>query len=515
MTASTPAASGRLPATLALTGDERLARLVKAGNERAFVALYSRYQQQLYRYCRSMLRDDADAQDALQATFAGAFSALRQGRRDAPLRPWLYRIAHNESVSLLRRRRPHEQLGNPSEGACASAEDQAAGRERLAQLVADLQELPDRQRGALVMRELSGLTHEQIALALGTSVGAAKQTIFEARRSLLEFAEGRAMSCEEVCRILSDGDRRALRGRRVRAHVRDCAGCSAFAAAIPARRAELNALAPPLAAPVAGGLLAGMLARESGRGVGAGTVAGAGGKAAGLALATKAAVGVTLLATATVGVSKVLPHGSRASVPAHAMPASTHRAASSANAAHATSPRASPRGGSAPVAATGTHAVGPSRAGSLRPASAGGERGAATGLVHRAARGGASAGNGHAAPRGGWDAPIVRRRRRRAPTAAGVQGRQGLRGRHGTRAPRPRSGAPRRTRVPARRRAATRPHRPRERRRTNLPGVPRRTKRRGVPARRSGVPPDFRAARALRPMRKANPPRGGNAKPGA
>src|SRR5947209_15510128 len=95
---------------VSLLRDEGLARLIGNGSERAFAALYHRYHQQLYRYCRSMLRDDADAQDALQSTFTSAFAALRRGRRDAPLRPWLFRIAHNESVSIMRRRRPQSEL---------------------------------------------------------------------------------------------------------------------------------------------------------------------------------------------------------------------------------------------------------------------------------------------------------------------------------------------------------------------------------------------------------------------
>src|SRR5437870_4329901 len=106
-------ASARWPrAPLGLHGDEPLARMVRAGSERAFATLYERYHQRLYRYCRSLPRDDVDAQDALQATFRGAFAALRHGRRDAPVRPWLYRIAHNESVTLLRRRQPHLELAD-------------------------------------------------------------------------------------------------------------------------------------------------------------------------------------------------------------------------------------------------------------------------------------------------------------------------------------------------------------------------------------------------------------------
>jgi DNA-directed RNA polymerase specialized sigma24 family protein len=102
-------AAGRAPASglsvrLALLGDERLARLVGNGSERAFASLYERYHQPLYRYCRSIVRDDTDAQDALQSALASAFVALKRGQRDAPLRPWLFRIAHNEAISLIRRR---------------------------------------------------------------------------------------------------------------------------------------------------------------------------------------------------------------------------------------------------------------------------------------------------------------------------------------------------------------------------------------------------------------------------
>src|SRR5690348_6159229 len=81
-----------IPLPASLLGDERLAELVGQGNERAFSTLYSRYHQQLYRYCHSIVRHEADAQDVLQSTFTAALGALRRGQRNAPLRPWLYRI---------------------------------------------------------------------------------------------------------------------------------------------------------------------------------------------------------------------------------------------------------------------------------------------------------------------------------------------------------------------------------------------------------------------------------------
>lgn len=336
MEASSPAIaygpSAGFPVGLKLFGDERLAKLVATGNERAFAVLFERYHQPLYRYCRSILRHESDAQDALQSAFAGALVALRRGQRDAPLKPWLFRIAHNESISLLRRRRTSGlEIPEGTEPLAASAEERAQEREQLALLVADLQELPDRQRGALVMRELSGLSHEEIAAALGTSPGTAKQAIFEARSALLEFAEGRAMSCDEICRTVSDGDRRALRARRVRAHLRECSPCAAFAAAIPARRAELRAMTAPLAPLAAAGLLARLTGGGSALGGSGGGSAGGGalstvaGKLAAAGLTGKALVTAAVVTGAAAGVAGTLNHvaqpgGQPGSAPVSARP---------------------------------------------------------------------------------------------------------------------------------------------------------------------------------------------------
>jgi RNA polymerase sigma factor (sigma-70 family) len=298
--------------------DEALARLAARGNTRAFAAVYERYHQMLYRYCRSILKDDVDAQDALQSTFTRALSALQRGQRSAPLRPWLFRIAHNEAISMLRRRRRAvEPLGDPRLPSAASAEDQAGDRARLAVLLGDLAALPDRARSALVMRELSGLSHEEIAVALDISVGAAKQSIFEARRGIAECAEGRAMACAEVCQAISDGDRRVLRGRRVRAHLRDCTSCSSFAAAIGARQTELRAVVPALPAAASAVVLARAMESALGGGATGGALGSGGaatggaaaastaGKTAGIAIASKGFATASVLATAAVTVGGV------------------------------------------------------------------------------------------------------------------------------------------------------------------------------------------------------------------
>ena len=322
---ATPAAASaesrtRWPTGSTRLSDELLARYAARGSPRAFAAVYERYHQPLYRYCRSIVRDDLDAQDALQSTFAGALSALKRGQRNAPLRPWLFRIAHNEAISVIRRRSRESEL-DLADGrlvTASSAEDVVAERAHMRQLSADLADLPERLRAALLMRELSGLPHDEIALALGTTVGGAKQAIFEARRALAEFAEGREMDCEIVRRRLSDGDGRVLRGRRIRAHLRDCVACEAFAAAIPARTAELRGVVPMLPPAAAATVLARATGTVAGHGAGASAstvctaaTAGAIGKAAGGAAAWKALASALVLATATAGVAglaTVLPH---------------------------------------------------------------------------------------------------------------------------------------------------------------------------------------------------------------
>lgn len=124
------------------------------------------------------------------------------------------------------------------------------------------------------------------------------------------------MRCEEVCRLVSDADGRVLRGRRVRAHLRECSSCSAFAAMIPSRSADLRALAPPLPAIAAAGLLSRMIGGSSaaGGGSGAGMGGGAGialsGKTATAGLLTKALAGVVVVSGATVGITSAVQHHS-------------------------------------------------------------------------------------------------------------------------------------------------------------------------------------------------------------
>jgi RNA polymerase sigma factor (sigma-70 family) len=305
-----------LPHARRLLSDERLAKLAGRGDARAFATLYERNHQAIYRYCQSIVRHDQDAQDALQNTMMRAYAALRAQERDLAVRPWLFRIAHNEAISILRRRRSVAELDERQEHPSWPVDSEVESRERFSTLVSDLRSLPERQRGALLMRELNGLSIEEIAQALAISQGAAKQTIFEARSSLHELAEGRAMPCEAVREAISARDGRVLRARRMRAHLRACAECRSFKEAIGTRSAELHALSPALPAPAAGAMLARLLAGGGGHGSGSslagaslgGTLSGQGtllgGHAAG-SLLVKGLAGVAIAAVAAAGATRL------------------------------------------------------------------------------------------------------------------------------------------------------------------------------------------------------------------
>ena len=142
-----------------------------------FARVYERHHQALYRYCRSILRHEQDAQDALQSAMMRAFVALQSERRELEMRPWLFRIAHNESINILRRRNRSAEL-DETLGEVITLEDHLDDRETLRLLRRDLADLPERQRSALVLRELNGLGHEEIASVLGTTPTAVKQAIF-------------------------------------------------------------------------------------------------------------------------------------------------------------------------------------------------------------------------------------------------------------------------------------------------------------------------------------------------
>ena len=164
--------------------DSRLVRLVREGYEGAFEEIVRRYRKQLDRFAAAFVGNRSE--DVTQDAFSKALLALRGSEKEIELRPWLYRIVRNTALNDLRDRGPiAEELAETMPGGLSAAAVVEA-REELRDLMERLGALPEPQRAALVMRELEGLSHEEIAAALGVSGGAARQAIFRARSALRE-----------------------------------------------------------------------------------------------------------------------------------------------------------------------------------------------------------------------------------------------------------------------------------------------------------------------------------------
>jgi RNA polymerase sigma factor (sigma-70 family) len=303
---------------LRLQSDERLIALVRRGNHAAFEVLVARYQTRLLAFSRHMLGSREDAEDVLQEVFAAAFNAILADDRAINVRPWLYRIARNRSLNHLRRVQPigvDSMDVHLSEGGATTA-DKVHRREDFRLLVADVQDLPETQKTALLLREIDALSYEQIAEAMETTIPSVKSLLVRARVSLAEAAEARQLTCEEVREELGEVAEGLKRSTApARRHVRTCERCQGFKAQLRSTNKALAAVFP--VAPLLffkKALLAhfGMTA-SAGAGAGAGaaaaTVAAGGGTSAMSAgistIATKAAAGLAAAAIVTAGAVEV------------------------------------------------------------------------------------------------------------------------------------------------------------------------------------------------------------------
>lgn len=170
---------------------DELTLVVRAqeGDTRAFEVLVRRHQDQFYRLAVRLLGNSSDAEDAVQEAFVAAWRQLRGFRGEAAFSSWMYRIVTNRCLKLLRNRRPVvplEDLGDLPGTGGVSPEQAAEATDRAAALQGALQELPTDQRTCWVLRELHGLSYEDIAAIVGVGPKAVRGRLYRARRRLAE-----------------------------------------------------------------------------------------------------------------------------------------------------------------------------------------------------------------------------------------------------------------------------------------------------------------------------------------
>jgi RNA polymerase sigma factor (sigma-70 family) len=167
--------------------DARLVDMTRAGNDRAFEAIVGRYKGDLLRYCSRIL-PDGRSEDAVQQVFVNAYKALHSDTTPLSLRSWLFGIAHNTSLNILRQRGRDNAPLEAHLGTEEPAHVTLERRERVREVLAAVAALPPGQRDALLLRELEGRGHDEIARELGVTGGAARQLISRARNGIRSAA---------------------------------------------------------------------------------------------------------------------------------------------------------------------------------------------------------------------------------------------------------------------------------------------------------------------------------------
>jgi RNA polymerase sigma-70 factor, ECF subfamily len=177
----------------AVSDEEQLVLRAAAGDERAYGKLVQAYQSRVFNFVRSMVRNDEVAEDITQESFVKAFFSLKRLQNPGSFKSWLFRIANNNTLDWLRRKK--FQLIDVDEQIHESYVDErnpergAMEEERLLHVRKALDKLKPDQKAILVMCDLQGLSYSDIAEVLKVPFGTVQSRIFYARKKLKEHLD--------------------------------------------------------------------------------------------------------------------------------------------------------------------------------------------------------------------------------------------------------------------------------------------------------------------------------------
>ncbi|MDQ3742276.1 MAG: sigma-70 family RNA polymerase sigma factor, partial [Actinomycetota bacterium] len=222
--------------------DHDLVARVRAGDDRAFERLYTRYHRRIASYIQGMVHDHARAEDIAQDVFMSALRRMRETDRAIAFKPWVYEIAKNACIDQFRRARRAEEVSMDADEGLGSADyGRLVSAGPTPDVAVDHKQQIDHLRGAfgglsethheiLVMRELEGLSYREIGEKLGMTRPAVESTLFRARRRLTEEYDQLVTGerCVRVQQIITAAGGSALGARdrrRVARHVSYCQPC--------------------------------------------------------------------------------------------------------------------------------------------------------------------------------------------------------------------------------------------------------------------------------------------------
>lgn len=231
------------------TSDDALLARLRAGDERAFELLHDRYRRPLVGYAgRFLRRSEHDAEDVVQDVLVSAHRALRADDRPVAVKAYLYKLTRNRCIDEVRRARwgeaelPEQRADHGSDPAMIFHR-----KETLHRLVEDVAALPERQRVALLARELDDQSAEDIGQELGMSTAATQMLIVRARDNLVKTRAARDADCLDIREELGLADERGVRlSEHAKRHVAGCDACAAYRRDLKRVGRGVRALAPPL-----------------------------------------------------------------------------------------------------------------------------------------------------------------------------------------------------------------------------------------------------------------------------
>jgi RNA polymerase sigma factor (sigma-70 family) len=227
--------------------DHQLVGAVRHGDERAFEVLYSRYQRRIAGYVYGMVKDYGRAEDITQEVFVSALRRMRETERPIAFKPWIYEIAKNACIDAYRRGRRAEEVSLDADDRLSASDygrlvatgpepDAAVDTQQdLDHLCGAFGGLSDTHHQILVMRELEGLSYQDIGERMGMSRPAVESTLFRARKRLGEEYDELASGarCLRIQAIIADAGSTTLGvrdKRKLARHVSHCQPCRRLAA---------------------------------------------------------------------------------------------------------------------------------------------------------------------------------------------------------------------------------------------------------------------------------------------
>ena len=224
------------------SSDQQLVTRIRRGDDRAFEALYERYHRRIHSYVLGMVKDHGRAEDVTQEVFVSALRRMRETEQPLAFKPWLYQIAKNSCIDQFRRSKRAEEVSYDADDALGPADHSklvgsgpspdaaVAAKQELESLCGAFGGLSETHHEILVLRELEGLSYQEIGRRMGMSRPAVESTLFRARRRLTEeyddiVSGARCMRIQGIIAVAVESRLGARDTRRLARHLSHCQPC--------------------------------------------------------------------------------------------------------------------------------------------------------------------------------------------------------------------------------------------------------------------------------------------------